>query len=37
MEVADRHHVVEHGQVVDSFTNDELLSDTDQLQIYLGV
>jgi branched-chain amino acid transport system ATP-binding protein len=37
MTVADRHHVVEHGQIVDSFTNDELLSDTDQLQIYLGV
>ncbi|WP_342133433.1 ABC transporter ATP-binding protein [Hydrogenophaga sp. OTU3427] len=37
MSVADRHHVVEHGQVVDSFTNDMLLTDPDQLQVYIGV
>jgi len=37
MSVADRHHVVEHGQVVDSFTNAMLQADPDQLQAYLGV
>jgi branched-chain amino acid transport system ATP-binding protein len=37
MSVADRHHVVEHGQIVDSFTNDMLLTDPGQLQVYLGV
>jgi branched-chain amino acid transport system ATP-binding protein len=35
--VADRHHVVEHGRVVDSFLNTALLADPDQLQVYLGV
>jgi len=37
MSVADRHHVIEHGKVVDSFLNDSLLADPDQLQVYLGV
>ena len=37
MSVADRHHVVEHGVVVDSFTNDALLAEPDRLQAYLGV
>ncbi|WP_051236704.1 ABC transporter ATP-binding protein [Ottowia thiooxydans] len=37
MSVADRHYVVEHGRVVDAFSNDSLLADPDQLQAYLGV
>lgn len=37
MSVANHHHVVEHGRVVDSFTNDSLLAEPDQLQTYLGV
>jgi branched-chain amino acid transport system ATP-binding protein len=37
MSVADHHHVVEHGCVVDSFTNHSLQVDPDQLQVYLGV
>ena len=35
--VADRHYVVEHGKVVDSFRNDELASAAERLQEYLGV
>lgn len=35
--VADHHHVVEHGRVVDSFSNAELQADPDRLQTYLGV
>jgi branched-chain amino acid transport system ATP-binding protein len=35
--VADRHYVVEHGQVVDQIANDQLDANTDKLHHYLGV
>jgi len=35
--VADRHHVVEHGQVIDTIPNDELAANMDKLKAYLGV
>ena len=37
MSVADRHHVVEHGQVVESVGNDQLVAAPTSLQSYLGV
>ena len=37
MSVADRHHVVEHGRVVESLSNSALLADPDRLQSVLGV
>ena len=37
MSVADRHHVVEHGQVVESIGNDQLVAAPSSLQSYLGV
>ena len=37
MSVADRHHVVEHGQVVESVGNDQLVAAPTRLQSYLGV
>lgn len=35
--VADRHYVVEHGQVVDSFKSDELVAGADRMAAYLSV
>jgi len=35
--VADRYYVVEHGKVIDSFSNAELPSNMDKLHTYLGV
>jgi branched-chain amino acid transport system ATP-binding protein len=35
--VADRHYVVEHGQVVDMILNDQLEANMDKLKTYLGV
>ena len=35
--VADRHYVVEHGQVIDMIPNCELEANRDKLQDYLGV
>ena len=35
--VADRHYVVEHGTVVDMFTNAELAANQKKLEGYLGV
>jgi branched-chain amino acid transport system ATP-binding protein len=35
--VADRHYVMEHGQVVDAVSNDELGGSMDRLHAYLGV
>jgi branched-chain amino acid transport system ATP-binding protein len=35
--VADRHYVVEHGQVVDMIPNDRLEANMDKLKTYLGV
>ena len=35
--VADRHYVVEHGQVIDMIANSELQANTEKLQTYLGV
>ncbi|MGE0769385.1 MAG: ABC transporter ATP-binding protein [Hyphomicrobiaceae bacterium] len=35
--VADRHYVVEHGRVVDHFTNDKVPENIDKLHAYLGV
>ncbi|RAU21422.1 ABC transporter ATP-binding protein [Paramagnetospirillum kuznetsovii] len=35
--VADRHYVVEHGQVIDMIPNEELASNMDKLKSYLGV
>ncbi|MEX0760526.1 MAG: ABC transporter ATP-binding protein [Tistlia sp.] len=35
--VADRHYVMEHGQVVDEFANDRLEENMDKLHAYLGV
>ena len=35
--VADRHYVVEHGQVIDEFLNDDLEANIGKLHAYLGV
>ena len=35
--VADRYYVVEHGKVIDAFTNAELPDNMDKLHTYLGV
>lgn len=35
--VADRHYVVEHGRVIDSFSNDALDRSADRLSAYLSV
>ena len=35
--VADRHYVVEHGQVVDMIPNSEIKANEDKLKTYLGV
>jgi branched-chain amino acid transport system ATP-binding protein len=35
--VADRHYVMEHGQVVDMVANEDLASSMDRLHDYLGV
>ena len=35
--VADRHYVMEHGQVVDMVPNDQLAASMDRLHQYLGV
>ena len=35
--LADRHYVVEHGRIVDTFNHDELERSMDKLQSYLGV
>ena len=35
--IADRHYVVEHGQVIDGFANVELERNFDKLHEYLGV
>ena len=35
--VADRYHVMEHGRVMESFTNAELDANIDKLHDYLGV
>lgn len=35
--VADRHYVVEHGQVVDMIMNDQIKANRDKLEEYLGV
>ncbi len=35
--VADRYYVIEHGKVIDRFSNSELQSDMNRLQTYLGI
>ncbi|TAN54955.1 MAG: ABC transporter ATP-binding protein [Magnetospirillum sp.] len=35
--VADRHYVVEHGQVIDMIPNEDLTANMDKLKTYLGV
>ena len=35
--IADRHYIVEHGRVVDTFRNAELAQHLDRLHEYLGV
>lgn len=35
--VADRYYVVEHGKIIDGFTNAELAANMDKLHTYLGV
>jgi branched-chain amino acid transport system ATP-binding protein len=35
--VADRHYVVEHGKVVDTFLNDDVKANLGKLEEYLGV
>jgi branched-chain amino acid transport system ATP-binding protein len=35
--LADRHYIVEHGQVIDMIRNDQLADKVDQLKLYLGV
>jgi len=35
--VADRHYVVEHGQVVDMIENDQIAANKNKLESYLGV
>lgn len=35
--VADRYYVVEHGKIIDGFSNTELAANMDKLHTYLGV
>jgi branched-chain amino acid transport system ATP-binding protein len=35
--VADRHYVVEHGKVIDTFLNDDVKANLSKLESYLGV
>jgi branched-chain amino acid transport system ATP-binding protein len=35
--LADRHYIVEHGQVIDMIRNDQLAEKVDELKAYLGV
>jgi branched-chain amino acid transport system ATP-binding protein len=35
--LADRHYIVEHGQVIDMIRNDQLAAKVDKLKEYLGV
>ena len=35
--VADRYYIVEHGKVIDGFSNSELSANMDKLHTYLGV
>ncbi|RPH44844.1 MAG: ABC transporter ATP-binding protein [Burkholderiales bacterium] len=35
--VADRHYVVEHGKVIDTFLNDDVKANLGKLESYLGV
>jgi len=35
--IADRHYIVEHGRVVDSFGNTDLARNLGKLHDYLGV
>jgi branched-chain amino acid transport system ATP-binding protein len=35
--LADRHYIVEHGQVIDMIRNDQLAEKVDKLKEYLGV
>src|SRR5260370_4394001 len=35
--LADRHYIVEHGQVIDMIRNDQLADKVDKLKEYLGV
>jgi len=35
--VADRHYVVEHGQVIDMIPNEQIAANTEKLESYLGV
>lgn len=35
--VANRHYLVEHGQVVEEFSNEQVLASPERLQSYLGV
>jgi branched-chain amino acid transport system ATP-binding protein len=35
--VADRHYIVEHGQVIDMIPNDQIATSTKKLETYLGV
>lgn len=35
--VSDRHYVVEHGRVVETFSNEQLAGQTEQLNAYLSV
>ena len=35
--LADRHYIVEHGEVVDMIVNDRLAENLDKLKTYLGV
>ena len=37
MSVADHHYVVEHGLVIDSLSNDDLMAFPDRLQAHLGL
>ena len=35
--VADRHYVVEHGKIIDTFANSEIKANMEKLHTYLGV
>jgi branched-chain amino acid transport system ATP-binding protein len=35
--VADRHYVIDHGQVVDHIANEEMATSAERLHQYLGV
>ena len=35
--LADRHYIVEHGQVIDMIRNEDVARSTDKLHDYLGV